>query len=211
MRDTLADAVVSIVLTSHFTDAEVARTADAVRRLGGKVRGVRIIVSGGLEMTLVADGAARCVRVAEGRCGLACGGDAARPRRRRARHAARRSRRVRRRRRAGRVERSHSRRAARLSSRCLKRRRCCSKPSSARPSRARSSSIRMRSRACRNCSQRSGAQRRCQLIADPHTIEAAGRRTQAVLHGRGHRGERADRARRSAASQATRGNGAQRR
>jgi myo-inositol-1(or 4)-monophosphatase len=55
-RDALADAVVSIVLTSHFTDAEVARTADAVRRLGGKVRGVRIIVSGGLEMTLVADG-----------------------------------------------------------------------------------------------------------------------------------------------------------
>jgi len=55
-RDTLADAVVSLVLTSHFTDAEVARTADAVRRLGGKVRGVRIIVSGGLEMTLVADG-----------------------------------------------------------------------------------------------------------------------------------------------------------
>ena len=55
-RDALADAVVSIVLTSHFTDAEVARTSDAVRRLGGKVRGVRIIVSGGLEMTLVADG-----------------------------------------------------------------------------------------------------------------------------------------------------------
>ena len=55
-RHTLADAVVSIVLTSHFTDAEVARTADAVRRLGNRVRGVRIIVSGGLEMTLVADG-----------------------------------------------------------------------------------------------------------------------------------------------------------
>jgi myo-inositol-1(or 4)-monophosphatase len=55
-RDSLADAVVSIVLTSHFTDIEVARTSDAVRRLGGKARGVRIIVSGGLEMTLVADG-----------------------------------------------------------------------------------------------------------------------------------------------------------
>ena len=55
-RDALADAVVSIVLTSHFTDAEVARTADAVRLLGTRVRGVRIIVSGGLEMTLVADG-----------------------------------------------------------------------------------------------------------------------------------------------------------
>ena len=51
----LADAVVSIVLTSHFTDEEVTRTAEAVRRLGSKARGVRIIVSGGLEMTLVAD------------------------------------------------------------------------------------------------------------------------------------------------------------
>lgn len=55
-RARLSDAVVSIVLTSHFADAEVARTAEAVRRLGGRARGVRIIVSGGLEMTLVADG-----------------------------------------------------------------------------------------------------------------------------------------------------------
>jgi myo-inositol-1(or 4)-monophosphatase len=55
-RRALADAVVSIVLTSHFTDREVQRTAEAVRRLGNAVRGVRIIVSGGLEMTLVADG-----------------------------------------------------------------------------------------------------------------------------------------------------------
>ena len=55
-RDRLSDAVVSIVLTSHFDDAAVARTAEAVRRLGAAVRGVRIIVSGGLEMTLVADG-----------------------------------------------------------------------------------------------------------------------------------------------------------
>lgn len=54
-RTSLADAVVSIVLTSHFTDHEVARTAEAVRRLGGQARGVRIIVSGGLEMALVAD------------------------------------------------------------------------------------------------------------------------------------------------------------
>jgi myo-inositol-1(or 4)-monophosphatase len=55
-RRSLADAVVSIVLTSHYTDREVQRTAEAVRRLGNAVRGVRIIVSGGLEMTLVADG-----------------------------------------------------------------------------------------------------------------------------------------------------------
>jgi myo-inositol-1(or 4)-monophosphatase len=55
-RRSLADAVVSIVLTSHFSDHEVARTAEAVRRLGTMARGVRIIVSGGLEMTLVADG-----------------------------------------------------------------------------------------------------------------------------------------------------------
>jgi len=55
-RATLADAVVSIVLTSHFDERDVARTAEAVRRLGSAARGVRIIVSGGLEMTLVADG-----------------------------------------------------------------------------------------------------------------------------------------------------------
>ena len=55
-RGSLADAVVSIVLTSHFSDRDVVRTSDAVRRLGAAARGVRIIVSGGLEMTLVADG-----------------------------------------------------------------------------------------------------------------------------------------------------------
>jgi myo-inositol-1(or 4)-monophosphatase len=51
----LSDAVVSIIITSHFTEHEVARAAEAVRRLGNAARGVRIIVSGGLEMTLVAD------------------------------------------------------------------------------------------------------------------------------------------------------------
>ena len=55
-RASLADAVVSIVLTSHFTDREVARTAEAIRRLGNSVRGVRVIVSGALEMALVAGG-----------------------------------------------------------------------------------------------------------------------------------------------------------
>ena len=55
-RRTLGDAVVSIVLTSHFVERDVTRTAEAVRRLGNAARGVRIIVSGGLEMTLVADG-----------------------------------------------------------------------------------------------------------------------------------------------------------
>jgi myo-inositol-1(or 4)-monophosphatase len=55
-RRSLSDAVVSIVLTSHFTERDVTRTAEAVRRLGNTARGVRIIVSGGLEMTLVADG-----------------------------------------------------------------------------------------------------------------------------------------------------------
>ena len=54
-RASLSDAVVSIILTSHFTDREVARTANAIHRLGNAVRGVRVIVSGGLEMTLVAD------------------------------------------------------------------------------------------------------------------------------------------------------------
>lgn len=51
----LSDAVVSIILTSHFNDREVARAAEAIRRLGNVVRGVRIIVSGGLELSLVAD------------------------------------------------------------------------------------------------------------------------------------------------------------
>jgi myo-inositol-1(or 4)-monophosphatase len=55
-RGSLGDAVVSIVLTSHYDERDVARTAEAVRRLGSAARGVRIIVSGGLEMTLVADG-----------------------------------------------------------------------------------------------------------------------------------------------------------
>lgn len=52
----LADAVVSVVLTSHYTAEEVARTCDVIRRLAGITRGVRIVVSGGLEMSLVAAG-----------------------------------------------------------------------------------------------------------------------------------------------------------
>lgn len=52
----LADAVISVVLTSHFTPEEVRRTAEAIRRLGQIARGVRVIVSGGLEMCLVAAG-----------------------------------------------------------------------------------------------------------------------------------------------------------
>ena len=51
----LADAVVSVILTSHFNDREVTRAAEAIRRLGNRARGVRIIVSGGLELSLVAD------------------------------------------------------------------------------------------------------------------------------------------------------------
>ena len=51
----VADAVISVVLTSHFTAGEVARTATAIRRLGERARGVRVIVSGGLEMCLVAN------------------------------------------------------------------------------------------------------------------------------------------------------------
>ena len=52
----LADAVVSVILTSHFSDDDVTRTAEAIRRLGTRARGVRIIVSGGLELCLVAQG-----------------------------------------------------------------------------------------------------------------------------------------------------------
>jgi myo-inositol-1(or 4)-monophosphatase len=50
----LSDAVVSVIITSHFSAGEVARGAEIVRRLGDAARGVRIVVSGGLEMTLVA-------------------------------------------------------------------------------------------------------------------------------------------------------------
>ncbi|UFN48154.1 inositol monophosphatase family protein [Roseomonas sp. OT10] len=52
----LADAVVSVCLTSHFSAGEVERTAAAIRLLGERARGVRVIVSGGLEMSLVAAG-----------------------------------------------------------------------------------------------------------------------------------------------------------
>lgn len=52
----LSDAVVSVVLTSHYTPDEIARTSVVIRRLAERTRGVRIIVSGGLEMSLVAAG-----------------------------------------------------------------------------------------------------------------------------------------------------------
>ena len=52
----LADAVVSVVLTSHFSPAEVRRAASIIGRLGGVARGVRIVVSGAFEMSLVASG-----------------------------------------------------------------------------------------------------------------------------------------------------------
>ena len=52
----LSDAVVSVILTSHYDDDEVARAAEAIRRLGNKARGVRIIVSGGFELCLIAEG-----------------------------------------------------------------------------------------------------------------------------------------------------------
>src|SRR6185312_15192476 len=52
----LADAVISVILTSHFSTSEVARAAEVVRRLGDATRGVRIVISGALEMSLVAMG-----------------------------------------------------------------------------------------------------------------------------------------------------------
>jgi len=52
----LADAVVSVCLTSHFSPDDVRRTAAIVARLGGMARGVRVVVSGGLELALVAAG-----------------------------------------------------------------------------------------------------------------------------------------------------------
>jgi fructose-1,6-bisphosphatase/inositol monophosphatase family enzyme len=52
----LADAVISVSLTSHFSSELVERTSAIVERLAGVARGVRIVVSGGLEMSMVAAG-----------------------------------------------------------------------------------------------------------------------------------------------------------
>jgi len=52
----LSDAVISVVLTSHFSGDEVRRTARVIERLGTVARGVRIVVSGALEMAMVASG-----------------------------------------------------------------------------------------------------------------------------------------------------------
>jgi myo-inositol-1(or 4)-monophosphatase len=52
----LADAVVSVIMTSHFSHDEVHRTAAIIEHLGSAVRGVRIVISGGFEMALVASG-----------------------------------------------------------------------------------------------------------------------------------------------------------
>ncbi|OQM77227.1 inositol monophosphatase family protein [Manganibacter manganicus] len=52
----LADAVIGVVLTSHFSEDEVRRTAEIIRRLGNVARGVRIIVSGAYEFSTIASG-----------------------------------------------------------------------------------------------------------------------------------------------------------
>lgn len=54
--DSVGDAVISVILTSHFSPEEVRRAAAIVEKLGGVARGVRIVISGGLEMALVASG-----------------------------------------------------------------------------------------------------------------------------------------------------------
>lgn len=52
----LSDAVVSVCLTSHFSPDEVRRSSAIIERLASVARGVRIVVSGGLELALVASG-----------------------------------------------------------------------------------------------------------------------------------------------------------
>jgi myo-inositol-1(or 4)-monophosphatase len=52
----LSDAVVSVILTSHYQPEEVRKAAAIIERLGSAVRGVRIVVSGALEMTWIASG-----------------------------------------------------------------------------------------------------------------------------------------------------------
>jgi len=53
---TLGDAVVSVVLTSHYSRQEAAPAVAAIERLSRVARGVRIVVSGAYEMSLVASG-----------------------------------------------------------------------------------------------------------------------------------------------------------
>jgi len=45
---TLSDAVISVCLTSHFSDDEIRRTVAIINCLGRVARGVRVVVSGGL-------------------------------------------------------------------------------------------------------------------------------------------------------------------
>src|SRR5207248_10552253 len=52
----LSDAVVSVILTSHYQPDEVRMAAAIVERLGSAVRGVRVVVSGALEMAWIAAG-----------------------------------------------------------------------------------------------------------------------------------------------------------
>ena len=78
----LSDAVLSVCLTSHFSPDEVRRTSAIVERLASVARGVRVVVSGGLELSLVASGRLRRIHLDQGRCGVACGGNAPGPRRR---------------------------------------------------------------------------------------------------------------------------------
>ncbi len=52
----LSDAVVSVILTSHFQPDEVRMAAAIIERLGLVARGVRIVVSGALEMAWIAAG-----------------------------------------------------------------------------------------------------------------------------------------------------------
>lgn len=52
----LADAVLSVMLTSHFSADEMRRTAAIIARLGPRVRGLRIIVSGAFELSMIAAG-----------------------------------------------------------------------------------------------------------------------------------------------------------
>jgi myo-inositol-1(or 4)-monophosphatase len=52
----LSDAVLSVMLTSHFSAEEMRRTATIIARLGPRVRGLRIIVSGAFELSMIAAG-----------------------------------------------------------------------------------------------------------------------------------------------------------
>lgn len=54
--DNLSDAVISIILTSHFSDKEINKTTKIISELSKQTRGIRIFLSEGVELSFIAQG-----------------------------------------------------------------------------------------------------------------------------------------------------------